>query len=123
MQKLANISHTFWLPLWCAALIFANISTVIPGSSAAFHVTVSDYQTDADSQESVLSAGYSKMAYLSKIAPEIPAKSQTEKQAIYFLFPKDGNPTPQNGTYLAISKSITPGLTLQKILYPFHDFL
>ena len=122
MDKFAKISLPFWLPLWCLALLFANFSTPVPGSSPAFLLDRSDH-SEAGFPGSVLSVDYTQMVYFSKIVPETVAKVQTEKKTFTFLFQKDGKLTPENGMYLAISKSIIPGLSTRKLLYPFHYFL
>lgn len=122
MHKFAKIALPFWLPLCCLVLLFSNFSSPIPGAVPLLLLDSSDH-LEAEFPVSVLSADYSNIIYLSKIVPETIAKVQSEKKGFNLLFQKDGKLTPQNGMYLAVSKFIVPGLSVRKLLYPFHSFL
>lgn len=122
MNNFAKISKPFWLPLGCLAMLFASFLTPAPGVVSVYYPQESAKAADTF-PGSVLSVDYSKLAYLSKIAPETAADLHTEKKAFKFSNREDGKLTPQNGRYLVASKFIDPGLSIRKLLYPFHSFL
>ena len=122
MNKFAKITLPFWLPLCSLAMLFANFTYPVQGMPPALLIDSSEH-TKAEYPDSVLSVDYSRLVYLSKIVPETIADVPAGDKAFNLLFQKEGKLTPQNGMYLAISQFIEPGLSVRKLLYPFHYFL
>src|SRR5690625_2865539 len=122
MNNFAKISKPFWLPLGCLAMVFASFLAAAPGVVSVYFPQENAKAADTF-PGSVLSVDYGKLAYLSKSPSDTAADRHTEKKAFKCSNREHCKLTPQNGRYLVASKPIAPGLSIRKLLYPFHSFL